>query len=281
MDSLLQMIDLEQAPEPWSEGDNIPWNDPDFSGRMLREHLTQDHGGASRRSETIDAQVAWIDGQLLEGPTSILDLGCGPGLYTQRLAARGHSCVGIDYSPASIEHARQAASAAEAACTYLCEDIRAAEFGTGYGLVTILYGEINVFRPEDVDALLSKAAEALAPGGWLLLEPSTAAAVESFGRAPRHWSTKREGLFSASPHLYMTESHWDPGHGAATRRYFVVDAQSGSVSRYAQTLKAWAEGELVERLQRQGFEDVQVLPRLGRDGDAAIDLYAMLARRRG
>jgi predicted TPR repeat methyltransferase len=40
-------------------------------------------------------------------PQRILDLGCGPGLYTQRLASLGHTCVGIDISPASIAYARR------------------------------------------------------------------------------------------------------------------------------------------------------------------------------
>ena len=38
------------APVPWSEGDNIPWDDPDFSERMLKEHLSQEHDLASRRA---------------------------------------------------------------------------------------------------------------------------------------------------------------------------------------------------------------------------------------
>ncbi len=42
------------------------------------------------------------------GERQILDVGCGPGLYTRRLAAnltgRGH-CVGVDYSPAMLARA--------------------------------------------------------------------------------------------------------------------------------------------------------------------------------
>src|SRR6266542_3437561 len=90
-------------PEPWREGDNIPWHEPAFSARMLAEHLSQAHDAASRRAATIDRQVAWIHEAVLRGrPTRILDLGCGPGLYTGRLARLGHTCVGIDYSPAAI-----------------------------------------------------------------------------------------------------------------------------------------------------------------------------------
>jgi len=47
-------------PAPWSEGDNIPWNEPGFSQRMLKEHLSQAHDLANHRFETIDRHVAWI-----------------------------------------------------------------------------------------------------------------------------------------------------------------------------------------------------------------------------
>lgn len=82
----------------------IPWDDADFS-QMLREHLSQKHDMASRRIEWIDKQVAWIHEHLLGGrPSSTLNLGCGPGFYSHRLAARGHRCHGIDFGPASIDH---------------------------------------------------------------------------------------------------------------------------------------------------------------------------------
>lgn len=54
---LIDIIHRQPNPQPWSEGEKIPWNDPAFSKRMLKEHLSQAHDAASRRSETIDAQV--------------------------------------------------------------------------------------------------------------------------------------------------------------------------------------------------------------------------------
>ena len=70
---------------------------------MLREHLTQDHDAASRRLPIIDLHVAWIHRQVLgEKPSTILDLGCGPGFYTDRLSRLGHTATGLDFSPAAI-----------------------------------------------------------------------------------------------------------------------------------------------------------------------------------
>ena len=56
MATLLDFINRSPVPEAWAEGDNIPWNDPGFSERMLREHFPQDHDAASRRTEKIERQ---------------------------------------------------------------------------------------------------------------------------------------------------------------------------------------------------------------------------------
>lgn len=99
MTSLTEVVERSLPATPWTESDNIPWNEPAFSRRMLDVHLDQAHDLASRRFEVVDRHLAWIHQALLgERPTRILDLTCGPGLYTSRLARLGHRCVGVDSS---------------------------------------------------------------------------------------------------------------------------------------------------------------------------------------
>lgn len=100
----------------------IPWNDPAFSQRMLENHLSQEHDWASRRFSVIEQQVAWITSQLPMG-ARILDLSCGPGFYTHRLAQQGFHCTGVDFSPASITYARQQAQVAGLNIDYLQQDV--------------------------------------------------------------------------------------------------------------------------------------------------------------
>ena len=64
---LLELVNRPTVPLPWAEGDNIPWDHPDFSERMLEEHLSQDHDAASRRFEKIERHIAWIHHELLLG----------------------------------------------------------------------------------------------------------------------------------------------------------------------------------------------------------------------
>jgi SAM-dependent methyltransferase len=215
---LIDLINRPPVPQPWSEGDNIPWHEPAFSERMLHEHLTQNHDAASRRTEKIERHVAWIHKHVLANhQTRILDLGCGPGLYASRLARLGHECTGIDLSPASIRYARAQATQDSLTCTYLFEDIRTAAFGSSYGLVMLIYGEFNVFKPADARAILNRAHEALAPGGTLLLEPSTFDDVRKIGAGWPSWYSSRGGLFSAEPHMVLTESFWNEGTNTTRR----------------------------------------------------------------
>ena len=62
MMTLMEMVERKAPPVPWEEGDNIPWDDPDFSRRMLKEHLAQSHHLASRkREEAFHSGAAMVD----------------------------------------------------------------------------------------------------------------------------------------------------------------------------------------------------------------------------
>ena len=278
---LLDLVSRSAVPEPWSEGDNIPWHEPGFSQRMLKEHLSQEHDAASRRFERIDQHVAWIHGQLLsEKPTRILDLGCGPGLYASRLSRLGHECVGIDYSPASIAYAVQEAAKENLQCSYVHQDIRQAEYGTGFELVMLIFGELNIFRSADARAILRKAYRALAHDGMLLLEPHTFDAVREIGNKQPAWYTSEAGLFSDQPYLCLEESFWDAERRTASKRYFIVDAATGEVAWHAQSFQAYTEAEYRALLSDCGFNDVAFFPSLtGAKDESQLGLLVVVVRK--
>jgi SAM-dependent methyltransferase len=252
--NLISIVERANPLEPWSEGEKIPWDEPGFSERMLAEHLSQAHDGASRRTSIIAQQVAWVHEQVLSGrPSMILDLGCGPGLYLARLAALGHRSTGIDFSPASIRHAQQIAEESGLTIDYRLGDIRGVDFGDGYDLVMLLYGELNVFRPADARLILSKARRALQPDGRLVLEVHSPDAVRALGLQPNSWRAVERGLFSERPYLLLEESFWDAAQQVATTRYYVVDAATAEVTRYAASTQLYNADTYRELLTGNGF----------------------------
>ena len=276
--TIQEIIDRDATPKPWAEGEKIPWNQPDFSERMLAEHLTQSHDMASRRSETIDRHVQWIHDELLGSlPVRILDLGCGPGLYASRLAALGHKCVGIDFSPASIRHAKQQAEASSLDCQYTLAAVRIAEFGDGFDMVMMVFGEFNVFRQSDAEAILRKAKAALRSGGLLLLETHPLATVKMIAAQPSSWHSATSGLFSERPHLWMQESFWDDESQTTTQRFFVIEADGCKVTRHACTYQGYSDDQYVTLLGECGFGRVTMHPSLTGDTDDG-DLFVIVAR---
>lgn len=278
--NLRDIITRDALPAPWSEGDNIPWNEPGFSARMLKEHLSQSHDMASRRTETVARHVEWIAAEVLgPAPAGVLDLGCGPGLYLQALAAKGYACRGIDFSPASIAHARAEATRAGLSIDYEEADLRRATFGPDgqFDAVMLIFGELNVFAPDDARMILTKAHAALKPGGRLLLEPATEATIRKIGAEPPVWWSSSAGLFGERPHLVLTEAFWDEGRRTAAKRYYRVEAETAVVTRWASSQQAYSEDEYRALLEGCGFGGVRFYPALAGDGPA--DYCAIVAER--
>jgi len=246
---------------------------------MLLEHLSQAHNAASRRLPIVDQQVSWIHEKLLAGkPSRILDLGCGPGLYVVRLAAQGHTVTGIDYSPASIAYAREAVASGGESASLIEGDMRLTAFGGPYDLIMLIWGELNVFRPEEAEDLLCRCAAALAPGGRLLLEVSTYDGVRDKGGAGRTWYAAEEGLWSDKPHIVLQEAYWDAATDTSTTRYYVIDLETSVVRRHASTHQAYRDEDYADLLTRAGFDGIEFLPHLGSAG-VEPGMTVLVARR--
>ena len=253
--NLTDIVKRIPVPEPYSEGEKIPWDDPEFSARMLKYHLSQDHDAASRRFSIIDKHVKFIDG-LTGGPTRMLDLGCGPGFYASRFTSLGYKCRGLDFSPASVDYAKKQAKEAGQDIDYVLGDIRTAEYGEGYGLAAMIYGEFNVFKREEILGILRKAHASLDDGGLFIAEPHGFEAIKSFGEASSEWYTAEGALFSDKPHMVLTEHFWYPDQAVSVNRHIVIDAASGEVKIHADAMVAYTNEQYEELFREAGFSQV-------------------------
>lgn len=275
MKTIVDIVNRTPKPAPWSEGDNIPWDDPVFSERMLAEHLSQEHDLASRRIEAIDEHVEWIFSEILgERSGRVLDLGCGPGLYTHRLAKKGCSCAGIDFSPASIRHATRIAAAEGLDCTFFHRDLREGSFGKDFDLAMMVFGQFNVFERKSGLEILKQVRQAMRPDGLLLLEIQDSDQIRRSAEQGPSWYTAESGLFSDRPHLVLQENFWDENAKASTNRFMIIDGQTGAVNSYALSNEAYGEEELGDVLLAAGFRNIRNSPSLtGKTDDEEMPVF--------
>ena len=264
--------------KPWVEGERVPWDDPDFSSRVLAEHLAQDNDAASRPVKQIKKHVDWIHKKLLNGqPSKILELGCGPGFYTGQLAKLGHPCTGIDFAPAPIQYARDHAPEH---CSYILGDIRSVDYGENYDLVFLIFGALNLFKPADAEVIIKKIINALKAGGILLLELSSLDSVDQIGNQPAMWYTAQSALFYSKPHICLMETFWDEDTLTATERFYIVDTHTNEVIHLAASTQGYDEDELISLLCEKGFSDPMVIPSLTGKEESEINDFLVLTARK-
>lgn len=254
-----QLVERGFQPQDAAFGVKIPWHEPGFSRRMLRCHLDQGHDWASRRTEMIKKQAACICRFLPPARARVLDLGCGPGLYTAALCRAGHSCLGVDFSPAAVEYAREQAELNGYAAEYRLEDLLLFEPERAFDAALMLFGELNAFERADAPRLLKTAAASLKPGGKLFLEVFGRDAVKRLATEPPHWEALESGLFSESPHLLLKQNQWDEGANRTVTRYIIIDAKSSNCTEYFSAVTAYAESDYMELFRQSGLRPISRL----------------------
>lgn len=266
--SLAVVTNRPQPGQPWRDGDNLPWDDPLFSDRMLAEQLDQSHGAGSRPLDAIERQVealwSWLD---LAPGARVLDITCGPGLYAQRLAARGCHVTGVDFSPAAIHYARAQAQAAGLTIDYRLADVRQA-LAAGQGLAgaefdaaLLLYGQFSVFPPQTGAWLLQQAATALRSGGRLALELLDFDHLDK--KSDSWWYTGRGGLWGDFEYLHLGDRTWDEAQQAVLERFYIINLETGALQSYGLSDQAYPTAVLQARLAQAGFSRCRHFPAWG------------------
>jgi len=260
------MKELKFPPKPWVSGEKIPWDDPEFSKRMLKEHLSQEHNLANRKLEIIEEQVNWINNNFLKNkPSSLLELGCGPGFYLQKLSRLGHICSGIDFSPASIKYAKYNANLEGLNINYELGDIRKVRYGTGFDLIFMIYGEFNTFKKQDAGMILQKIWDALNPGGLILLEPHLFDAIKEEGLLANNKKSLQKGLFSDYPHEYFIEYYWDSDECASTRCIHIKETNTNVSKKNYSSMQAYKEQDYNKLMSDFSFSNIKKFPTLTGD----------------
>ena len=249
-------------PEPWSQGGNLPWNDPAFSERMLREHLDESHGAASRQTMERGLQIDWLWDQLalFEG-ARVLDMTCGPGLYAVELARRGCLVTGIDFSPASIAYARDWAMSEGVAdrCTFVEQDVRQIDCsGADFDAVLFIYGQLAVFKKEEAAGLLQGIVRALRSGGRLAVELLDQDRIDK--RNSTWWFTDTTGLWGEQPFLHLGERFWNVEQEISVERFQIIQIETGELTEVVLCDQSYSKEAIVRMMTEVGFSTVDVYP---------------------
>jgi 2-polyprenyl-3-methyl-5-hydroxy-6-metoxy-1,4-benzoquinol methylase len=175
----LEKISSKPKPYEFYTADEL-WTDDHTSKKMLEFHLDEHIDVSSRKIKFIEESLGWMSSFFSIGnSTSICDFGCGPGLYTSRLAERGAEVTGIDFSKRSIDYAIKTARQKKLKIDYVNQNYLSFKTDKKFDLITMIMCDFCALSPEQRKVLLQIFGKLLKPNGSILLDVYS---LESFGK---------------------------------------------------------------------------------------------------
>lgn len=195
--------EVNRRPRPFGEYTARElWTDPHTAERMLAYHLDETADAASRNHAFLDRSAEWIASHFgLGAGAKVADLGCGPGLYAQRLARAGLDVTGVDFSANSLNHARRAAADERLDIEYIEADYLTFETAHCFDLIMMIMCDFCALSPAQRAILLRKFHSMLADGGAVLLDVYSPRMFESRDETATYAPNLMDGFWSADEYF--------------------------------------------------------------------------------
>jgi 2-polyprenyl-3-methyl-5-hydroxy-6-metoxy-1,4-benzoquinol methylase len=254
----MKILDIHSKtvkPELYEKGTAVMWTDPYISQQLLQIHLNPDLDLASRKYSTIESTAKWVLSKASKTKMNILDLGCGPGLYSEIYTNEGHTVTGVDFSKNSIEYAKQEAGKKGLNITYLNQNYLELDVSENhFDMATLIYCDLGPLLPTERDQLLTKIKRALKPGGILIFDVLNDSNLE--GKvSPKSWEISEQGFWRNEPYLALLESFLYKDEKVVLYQHIIID-DHGNIDSYRFWNHFFSISDLNNILSENGFAEI-------------------------
>jgi len=227
------------------------WTYPYIQRNILKEHLDMSSDAASRNGKSIKTIVDFIN-ENIKPQSRILDMGCGPGLYAERLKEKGHSVTGIDFNKEAILYA----ISQNKGINYIEADY-IKDFPMGqYDAIMMIYCDMGTHADTERDALLKNCHRSLVNGGKLIFDIFSEKIVDD-KKEGKHWQyTADGGFWTDKEYLLLSQTFHYPENHAFSYQYNLIT--ESETKHFIIWDRYYEEGEIKKILQNIGFKKVSI-----------------------
>ncbi len=221
-----------------------PWWEAFFEETFL--HLWPSNSTLDREPSEVAGLVSLL---ALPPEGRILDLACGYGRIAVPLARRGFQVTGLDLSEPLLASARERAAQADVSVEWRRADMRdmPSEWSGEFDAIISIWNSFGYFADDhENQRVLASAAQALKPGGRLLIDVSNRDRVVSTYRA-RDWD-ERDGL------VLLQERAFDPVRGL--NRTDLIWHEAGQRRQVKLAVRLYTPRELTRMVAAAGLRPV-------------------------
>lgn len=229
------------------------WTDEHTSKKMLEYHLNESIDLSSRNAEFINNSIQWIVSRFeVDENSSIADFGCGPGLYTTRLAEHGADVTGIDFSGRSIEYAKQVAREKGLDINYIQQNYLEFDTRQRFDLIIMIFCDFCALSPTQRQALLAKFHTLLNSGGAVLLDVHTLNIYKGREEAALYERNQLDGFWSPDDYYGFVNTFKYDEEKVTLDKYTIIEKERLRI--VYNWLQYFSQESLTKELEEGGFK---------------------------
>ncbi|MBO8433798.1 MAG: class I SAM-dependent methyltransferase [Tyzzerella sp.] len=189
-------------------------------------------------------------------PEIVLDLGCGTGSVTERLAKKGYEMIGIDLSEDMLSNARDKAYNENLDILYLCQDMREFELYGTVNCILSLCDSLNYITDEEELLKVFKLVDNyLHPKGLFIFDMNTEYKFKNIYADNTYAETTENSA-------YIWENFYDENEkiNEYYMNFFIEDDETGGYERFEECHyeKAYSIETVKSLIEKAGMEFVAV-----------------------
>jgi SAM-dependent methyltransferase len=228
------------------------WTDKYISKNLLASHLDESSDGASRVNDSRIKIINWIKNKIGKN-SKVIDLGCGPGLYSYELGKTGHKVFGIDSNKESINYA-QKNKYIKNYIEYKYGNYLLDNFEIIYDAALMIYCDFGALIHSEQKKLLKKIRKGLSNKGLFIFDV--------FGndfrknkKEYKNWSiSSGNDFWNKNPYILLEEQKLFDTENTIGRRYYVIEQKTGKIKEYILWDQYYDENNIKKLLEDSKFK---------------------------
>jgi len=256
---------LTNRPQLYEKGNSVMWTDPYISKQLLELHINPEHDTASRSKVKIENISNWILERSNKANMNILDLGCGPGLYAELLAKKGHSVVGVDFSENTIQYATRQAKEKQLNIKYLNKNYLDLDFENEFDLAVMIYLDFCALVPNERDKVLENIYKALKKGGLFICDVVNEKNIDK-KTISQSWEVQKSGFWKDTPYMALTNGYHYP-EAKVLANHHVVIGENDTIHTFIFWSLYYKKDDLIPIIVSRGFTDIESYENVLPDSD--------------
>lgn len=258
----------------------ILWNDPHISKEMLKSHLNEESDLASRNKTFINNSARFIKERFeLKKGKSVIDFGCGPGLYTTHFAKLGAEVRGIDFSENSIAYARNEAKNKGLKIEYLEQNYLNYEPTKTFDLATMIFCDYCALSDLQRKELLEIIKNSIKSDGHLFMDVCSLKMYEKF-KESKFFNYYESGGFWSQQEYFEFKTSFLYSEASVSLDHYTIIERNRTYEVY-NWLKYFEVDELKEEFFSNGLEVIEIYGDVtGLSYDEDCEIIALVARKK-